>query len=160
MVALKKALFVNTDKCTGCRLCELACSVSHYKTFSPARSRIRVFEFPSEGKDVPIVCEQCNKCPCVDICPTDAIKRDAETGAIVIDYDLCIGCKRCITACPFGGAMVDPMDERVVFCDLCSGDPECVKYCLTRALTFVTADKAWGIRAKGIAEKLSLEGEG
>jgi Fe-S-cluster-containing hydrogenase component 2 len=75
----------------------------------------------------------------MNICLAEAIYVDDSTGAIMINYDKCIGCKMCSIACPFGAISVDPLTMRVVKCDLCSGDPACVKFCLTGAIEYVTA---------------------
>jgi Fe-S-cluster-containing hydrogenase component 2 len=71
------------------------------------------------------------------VCPVKALSRDEELGRVVIDYDVCIGCKFCIVVCPFGGMGFDAMAKRVIKCDLCDGDPNCVKACSTDALQFV-----------------------
>jgi len=71
------------------------------------------------------------------VCPKDAISRDEELGRVMVDYDLCIGCKMCVAACPFGGMGVDTVLRRVVKCDLCDGDPTCVRFCQPEALQYV-----------------------
>jgi len=56
---------------------------------------------------------------------------DTKTGARVIDEEKCIGCRRCVEACPFSESMIVYNPEKNVCekCDLCGGDPECVKQC-------------------------------
>jgi len=132
---LKKLVF-NSDLCTGCRACELACSFINEGLFSPSKSRIRVVKFDREGVDVPTGCEHCENAPCEIVCPVRAIYRDEDTWAMILDPDICIGCKRCMIACPFGAIGFD--EERKVFfkCDLCRGDPECVKWCFTKAVDY------------------------
>ena len=78
----------------------------------------------------------------MDLCPAQAISRDEKSGAVVIDENLCIGCKMCIMACPIGGPWVDAENFKIMKCDLCEGDPKCVKYCAFGALEFVTAEEA------------------
>ncbi len=56
---------------------------------------------------------------------------DAKTGAVIIDEDACTGCLDCADACPFDAIFVGP-DNEVLKCDLCGGDPICVKYCPER----------------------------
>jgi Fe-S-cluster-containing dehydrogenase component len=78
----------------------------------------------------------------MDVCPALAIYRNKETGAVLIDENLCIGCKMCLMACPLGAPWVDSESSRVMKCDLCSGTPQCVQYCGFGALQFVTAEEA------------------
>jgi len=61
---------------------------------------------------------------------------DELTGAVVIDEQKCIGCKACVTACPFGAILLTP-EGTLIKCDLCKGDPKCVKYCYFGAIKFV-----------------------
>jgi Fe-S-cluster-containing dehydrogenase component len=70
-------------------------------------------------------------------CPVAAIKQEVE-GLVTIDANLCIGCEACVTQCPFGVMVV--VNDRVVKCELCSGDPQCVKFCATGAIEFADAE--------------------
>ncbi|RLF98060.1 MAG: hypothetical protein DRN49_06520, partial [Thaumarchaeota archaeon] len=88
---LRMILLVDVDKCTGCRLCELICSIQHYRVFNPRRSRITVIRDDEKGVFIPITCFQCEDPPCMKICPVHAIYRD-KNGAVRIDYERCIGC--------------------------------------------------------------------
>ncbi|MGQ9582210.1 MAG: 4Fe-4S dicluster domain-containing protein [Thermoplasmatota archaeon] len=131
-----KRLFIDPALCTGCRACEVACSFKKEGVFGPELSRVRVVKLDEEGLDIPIGCEHCDPAPCVAICPVRALRRRPETGAVVLDGDRCIGCKQCAVACPFGAIHIHPGTLRVFKCDLCDGDPECVKWCFTGALRF------------------------
>ena len=138
---MEMALVVDHEKCTGCRLCEIVCSVKHTGASNPSRSRIHVIKWPMEGLELPMLCQQCEDAPCIAVCPRDALSRDDTLGRVVLDYDLCIGCKLCVTACPFGGMGIDAVARRVVKCDLCDGDPTCVRFCVSGALQFVPASE-------------------
>ena len=135
-----KSLVVNLERCTGCRLCELACSYRHFKIMGVSRSRIHVVRLPHEPVDAPIFCLQCGLC--ISICPVEAIKRNPKTGAVMVDEDKCIGCGDCVHICPYGAAILDPITHKALICDLCGGDPECVKVCPENALLYLDADKA------------------
>ena len=134
------------DRCTGCRVCELACSEIHEDKFQPSKARIQVLSFDETVQDVPMVCQQCVDAPCLEACPQDALSRDANTDAVVLDSDLCIQCGSCIRACVVGRDEVAVEDKVVIRfdsetqlplkCDLCNGDPQCVKFCPTEALVF------------------------
>ena len=130
-------IVVDHAKCTGCRLCEMACSVKHTGGNNPSRSRIHVIKWPMEGFELPMLCQQCEQAPCIAVCPKDALYRDPVVSRVTLDYDLCIGCRMCVTACPFGGMGVDTTDRRVIKCDQCDGDPLCVRFCGPGALQYL-----------------------
>ena len=114
--------------CTGCRLCEIACSLKHEGTIWPAASRIKVFEL-EPGFPIPYMCVQCPDYPCVKACPTNALRVDEDTGAVLVDEGYCTLCRQCIVACPGNIPRIIPGRNSVIICDLCGGDPECVKAC-------------------------------
>lgn len=93
------------------------------------------------GIDMPMVCMHCEDPPCKYVCPTSAIDRDPKTNGVIIKREICIGCRACIFACPFGAISFDPEDRQVIKCDLCGGDPACVRFCSTEAIQFLTADE-------------------
>lgn len=133
---MEKILMVNPQLCTGCRICELVCSLSHEEECNPLKSRIRVFKIKEEGIDIPGVCQQCETPLCADVCPVDAISRDPDTGALLIREELCIGCRACTAVCPYGAITMDISKRIMIKCDLCEGDPKCVKFCVTKALVY------------------------
>jgi Fe-S-cluster-containing hydrogenase component 2 len=95
----------------------------------PTHSRILPVRLRRTVVNIPVVCRQCLKPLCADACPMGALSRDAETGAMAVDPDLCIGCGMCLVACPLGGISIDTEAGHAVKCDLCGGDPLCVKFC-------------------------------
>lgn len=137
---MEKLLVFDMNKCVGCRICEMACSLTQTGVCNPTSSRRRVLHFEDTALDVPMQCQQCDDPACMNVCPVKAIYADAETGAKVINQNKCIGCKMCMIACPFGAISVDPLNKKVVKCDLCVGDPACARFCPTQAIEFVTAD--------------------
>lgn len=151
---MQKVLFVEPEKCTGCRLCENACSIFHEKVSNPSRARIHIVKWENAGLFLPMVCQQCENPICENVCPMGAIKRDDKTGALLIDKDLCVGCKLCVMFCPLGGVTIGKNRE-ILKCDLCGGDPVCVKFCIPGALQYIDAN-AINLRKKRIAaEKFS-----
>jgi carbon-monoxide dehydrogenase iron sulfur subunit len=92
-----------------------------------------------EGFELPMLCQQCEEAPCIAVCPRDALSRDTMLGRVALDYDLCIGCKMCVMACPFGGMGIDSQSRQVIKCDLCDGEPTCVRFCEPGALQFLPA---------------------
>lgn len=139
-------ILVDFQKCHGCRSCELACSFHGTGEFNVQRANLSVIEIPEAGAFIPVTCRHCLEAPCMDICPAQALYRDGETGAVCINERLCIGCKMCLSACPFGAPRVDSIDLKVVKCDLCKGTPQCVQYCGFGALKYVPVEKAANMR--------------
>jgi Fe-S-cluster-containing hydrogenase component 2 len=136
-----KTLMVEPDLCTGCRSCEMACSLSHEGKCSPSLSRIRVIKFDGEGRNVPSICAHCAKPDCLSACAEGAIAIDPSSGAVLIDEALCTGCRACISACPHSQIGLHP-EKRLAFkCDLCGGDPQCARFCPTGALAFVNVEQ-------------------
>ncbi len=135
-----KALQIEPAKCTGCLQCELACSWENEQVFNPSKSRIKVFTFHDEGRFVPYTCTQCTEAWCMQTCPVDAIVINETTGAKEVIEEVCVGCKVCTIACPFGTINYNSSSGKVIKCDLCGGEPECAKACPTDAITYVDAD--------------------
>jgi carbon-monoxide dehydrogenase iron sulfur subunit len=152
---MQKVILFEPAKCTGCRRCVLACSLAKEGVFNPEKARIGVISISEVGMHVPMFCQQCAKPLCADVCPVGAISRSEETGAMVLDPDLCIGCKMCVTVCPLSGCLLSPDARTVMKCDLCGGDPQCVKYCEFGALEFVDADEVAYVKRKAGVEKLA-----
>lgn len=137
---MDKVLVFSPDRCTGCALCEVICSLVHTKTCNPARSRIRVLTLEQKGVVVQTFCQQCEDAACMAACPVSAITNNDALGTLEIDRELCIMCEDCIAACPFKAIYRDGIDEKIIACDFCGGDPQCVRYCETRAIEFLEKD--------------------
>jgi len=94
----------------------------------PEASRVRVF-MPFPGTEVPQLCAQCMDYPCVASCPVQALSTDPSTKAVLVDREKCTSCGACIKACPGNIPIMHPGDNKATICNLCNGDPECVKVC-------------------------------
>jgi len=129
-------IVVNEDICTGCRTCETICSFVHTGSFNGEKARIKVEKREGEGVDSPHICRQCDDAPCVKECPTGALSIDSDIGAILVDEDRCIGCKKCAEVCPFGAISFAFDFKAPLICDLCQGEVECVKRCPSGAIRF------------------------
>ena len=152
---MEKILVVDHERCTGCRLCEMVCSVKHTGANSPNRSRIHIIKWPMEGFELPMLCQQCEDAPCIAVCPKDALSRDLALGRVVLNHDLCIGCKMCVAACPFGGMGIDTVTRKMIKCDLCDGEPACVRFCDSGALKFVPVNSVNLIKKRDAGQRLS-----
>lgn len=119
--------------CGGCDYCEVICSFYHHGVCNPEKSAIRAVRV-EPGIDIPSVCHQCHNAPCAAACPVGALYRDEKLGAVLVDEKKCFGCGDCVPACPFGEIFMHPDLPVPVKCDLCHGDPKCVKYCFKGAI--------------------------
>jgi len=137
----KKILVINQEKCSGCRMCEIVCSYFNENEFNPALSRIQVISDKSKSIDFTIVCQQCEKALCQEVCISGAIYYDATIGAYKIDEKKCIGCKLCIISCPVGAMGFNTKNGVAMKCNLCDGEPKCVKYCFMEAIEFIEPEK-------------------
>ena len=135
-----KVLVPAPERCTGCGLCVMACNVAHRTGLTPARANLRL-EKRCIDLDLVVVCSHGEGCEleCIEACPADAIKL-SRTGAILIDYDDCIACGSCNRACPFHVIWYDE-GGKAFKCDLCGGDPACVRHCLVEAIEY--RDATW-----------------
>jgi len=128
---LAAALMPYPEKCTGCRFCELICSLYHEGVVNMRKARLRVVRKDIEN-DIPVVCTQCVACGescCAEACPEDAISMVGDV--LAVDEDACTGCGECEKACRYGVIRVEGVARK---CDLCGGDPMCVKFCPFGAL--------------------------
>jgi anaerobic carbon-monoxide dehydrogenase iron sulfur subunit len=113
--------------------------------FNPRNALIRVennrevgLNKPIENIDQPHICRQCNPSPCSNACPADAFDANEALSISIVDPDRCIGCEQCSSKCPYNMIVFHEDNEEVKAgkCDLCGGDPLCVRYCPVGALTF------------------------
>ena len=147
-----KVLIIDPTKCDGCRSCEVACSTVKEGESNLYKSRIRVIRFTDDCFFYPLVCSQCDSPFCLACCPTSAISKNPETGVVEHDKEKCIACKMCLLFCPFGAVtMVDALPTK---CDLCGGDPVCIKFCEPGALTFGESGEAVATKPVTLGEKI------
>ena len=131
----KLSLMFFKKDCMGCHACEIACKQEHGLGVGPRLVRI----VENSPDFIPVYCHHCAKAPCLESCPVDAIFKDPR-GIVLIDNALCIGCKECIEACPFGAMQFDDDLEIAVKCDMCverlnnNERPACSQACGTRCI--------------------------
>lgn len=114
---------IDVGRCTGCRLCQLVCSVVNFGENNPKKSGIRVTcRLLTDGRYDVIVCDQCGEC--IEACPVEAIST--EGGIVRIDPDMCTNCGACVEACPSGALFVHPEVSRPMKCVACG---ECARLC-------------------------------
>jgi Fe-S-cluster-containing dehydrogenase component len=136
---MRYIISIDASLCTGCRICEMVCSLSHTGACWPERARLRVVTEEADGRidSVPILCMQCEVPACRLACPTGATFEGGPAGARLVASEKCIGCSACVWACPFGASALDPVTQVAFRCDQCEGDPLCVRHCPTGALKYV-----------------------
>jgi len=139
-------LMVNTEDCVGCNACEVACKQEHNLPIGPRWIRVypdgpREIEGKLQLRYIVTHCMHCSDPLCKDACPVDAITK-REDGLVLIDEELCIGCKDCIEACSLGAMQFDEEKGVAQKCDLCAGrlesglPPACVAACPSHCIYF------------------------
>jgi carbon-monoxide dehydrogenase iron sulfur subunit len=135
---MRRKLAVVPEKCSGCRVCEIACAVHREKANNPKKARVRVTTvYPHPVVRMPVVCSQCKDAKCMAACPTNAIY--SRNGVVLIKDEECVGCHACVDACPFGAMYIHPDLDVPLKCDLCgdNGQPQCARMCPTEAIVFL-----------------------
>jgi len=140
------SIIQDMDRCIGCLSCEVYCKENKQLPEGPRLCQIvmlgrRVIRGLPREAYVYMGCFHCQNAACVAACPTGAMKKRESDGIVYVEPDLCVGCKACLVACPWGAAQWDPQNEKAVKCDLCKDrmdqglKPVCVTVCTTQCLS-------------------------
>ena len=142
----------NVD-CIGCRACEIACKDKNGLPPGPRFRRVMYVEggkFPDvHAYKVNMACNHCGEPACLPTCPTGAIWKRADNGVVDIDSTLCIGCRKCEAACPYGAPQWDPQELVIKKCNMCIDEleagrkPYCVQACMMRVLDIGPIEEIW-----------------
>ena len=154
----RRYVSVDPAKCTGCGICEYACTLEKTEKWNPLKSRIRVLRF-TPLLNAAMTCRFCKDAPCVKACPEKALIQADQTGLLMLDERKCNGCDWCIQACPHGGITLDADAGIAIACDLCDGEPKCIEFCPEEALELVSDDEATEKKWTAAIEKLPAETE-
>ncbi|MEM0083944.1 MAG: 4Fe-4S dicluster domain-containing protein [Candidatus Methanomethylicia archaeon] len=141
----QRILLFDFRKCSGCFICMLVCSYTHYGGFDFNKSHIRVYENPKAPLSfISMYCTHCDHPICEAACPANpkAIVKSSDTGFVKIDRMKCIGCRSCICACPISIPHFDEEYGVCSKCDACDGKFLCAEFCSTGALMVVPRSKA------------------
>ena len=149
---MAKRFVFDTNRCTGCQACIVACSIEN--RLEPSRSFRQVHTFNDRRHPqlpclhLSMACNHCADPPCLRNCPTGAYLKDPESGAVSIDGTICIGCKYCTLICPYDAPRYNPQLGYTEKCDFCQDrlqqerKPACVELCPADALRIETYDPA------------------
>lgn len=180
--------FTDTTVCIGCKACEVACkqwnqlpaaeggqntlsgdSYDNTRRLDGIHWRHVQFieQFSEDRADgrwllMSDVCKHCVQAGCLEVCPTNAIIR-TEFDTVVIQSDVCNGCKACIAACPFGVIDINPVSKTAQKCTLCYDrlqngmEPACSKACPTDSIQFGTVKE---LRERGVKRVQQLHEQG
>lgn len=141
----------NNVDCIGCRACEIACKDKNGLPAGPRFRRVQYVEggtFPEVfAFKINMSCNHCAEPACLPTCPTGAIFKRKDNGVVDIDSTLCIGCRKCEAACPFGAPQFNVEENIVQKCNMCIDEleagrkPYCVSACMMRVLDIGPIDQ-------------------
>ena len=156
---MKEASFVfDANRCTGCGACRLACTIEN--ALAPDVSWRRIETFNARHHPIApvfhlsLACNHCADAACMNACPALAYRRDAPTGAVLLDGDTCIGCGYCAWVCPYDAPVLDEATGVMTKCTWCADrlraglKPACATHCPTGALDH--AEVAAGERVNAV----------
>jgi len=136
------SMVIREQRCIDCERCKAACvktndvpSYGYRTTILERRRTLTGGEY--ETTFMPVLCNHCNRPPCVRVCPTTATYKDKKTGIVLMNPSRCIGCKTCMTACPYNARYFKEEVRAVDKCNFCLDtrlskgmkDTACVEAC-------------------------------
>lgn len=142
-----KMIVTDRARCSGCQRCEMMCTLKNDGAAQQSIARVRVWDNYNFGSGVDTndgiygncqftvqSCKQCADPQCAKYCPVHAISADEETGARVVDEEVCIGCGMCSAACPWGMPQVNAQTGTSTKCVSCG---RCAEQCPNGAIKFI-----------------------
>ena len=161
--------YFDQTRCTGCRVCQIACKDRlGLEAAGPLPRRVTTFEtgtFPNARLyHLSVGCNHCDSPACVANCPTGAMHQD-ESGVVLHDDELCIGCKTCMNSCPYEAPQYAEDQDLIIKCDSCKAlrdaglNPVCVDACMMRALDFGDVDELVAKYGDGLVNELPALGD-
>jgi len=142
-------IMLDATRCIGCKSCLVHCNVKNKLPPGISLNQLKMlgpFTGPTGLPRMEFTYQPCLHCDepyCVKVCPSGALTRRPEDGLVCLDEETCIGCKRCVKACPWGVPIFMEDISKAKKCDFCQDridqglDPACVTGCTAKALTFI-----------------------
>ena len=159
MSTAQYGMVIDLRSCTGCQTCVVSCKTSNEVPEDGWWSHVtdyyggEVYVASTDGGKVsmrfrPTLCNHCENPACVKVCPVGATYKDPETGVVRQDYDKCIGCRMCMSACPYNGVRSFNWEEPAYHLDFPVGDQDVAPHQkhVVEKCTF-----CWHRLAKGLA---------
>jgi len=118
------SMVIRQNRCIDCERCMEACVKTNnvpsygYRTII-LEQEIEVGPDQKERMFMPVLCNHCNRPPCVRVCPTTATYKDKVNGIVMMDKKRCIGCKTCMAACPYNARYFNEEERAVDKCNFC-----------------------------------------
>lgn len=141
---MKLGMVIDTRKCVGCMNCVVACQTENQVPLGQRRDWVTTTEtgkFPKVGVEIRSErCNQCDKPPCVPVCPVGASHVSDFGKLVLVHEEQCIKCGLCVSACPYGARFMNAatgVADKCTFCvhRLKEGKlPACVEVCPSRAM--------------------------
>lgn len=138
-------MVIDLHRCIGCHACTAICKAENNVPLGVFRDWVEehvLGEYPhAQPFFLPKLCNQCSDPSCLRACPTGAIHMRSD-GIVNIDHDICIGCRACNQACPYGVPFMDPVRGTADKCNFCTHrvddglNPACVDICPTSCRIF------------------------
>jgi anaerobic carbon-monoxide dehydrogenase iron sulfur subunit len=124
-------LVLDIAKCTGCKICQLACSAKHEGVFNPKKAHLKIIDgIKKTGRQKELL--SCTLClSCVKSCPVEAIQYGDLH--LTVSRNLCIGCGQCVDACSQGLIYLNA-NQIAAVPDFCRGNPVCIDWCPHNAI--------------------------
>ena len=140
------AMAIDLRRCAGCGACVVACQLENNQKPGVSWNELDCCEWGDEpGQSgrcyLPHACMHCENAPCVEICPTGATYT-REDGIVAVDYEKCISCQACVSACPYGAPVINEETSTSTKCTFCKDrsskgqEPFCVAACPANARVF------------------------
>lgn len=169
---MRLGMVIDLKRCIGCYGCQVSCKAENGTRPGTTYARLLKKEwgtYPDVKRlSIPVLCNHCSEPPCVDVCPTGASQKQDSDGIVFVDGDVCVGCRACVMACPYGARYYQDAEHNyfdgegpneyeaaryeshargvVEKCDFCRHrlkeglEPACVANCMSKARIFGDLD--------------------